>query len=361
MGNNRNRRGNRRGNVKHEQPELNLKEPRRATYTQQSNVVDYLSEDEEIPSQKFVCISFASITDDMREQYLREISGQLDMDKQLVEKVVNKWCEKEHPKRAVKVRGSTSTAEEIVNRAKRVRELDDNFHIFTCEVGKWLAFDPDPNMIEDENYMEEQLNELVKGYKQNKLKTKTHFEQRRRELIEKAIAEGTPEGQQIKMLEEEPIQSVEQRVKQADEYISELESKIEEAKRTKELAEKKLEQLSECDPEDIKDTSEVLSVDPSKLSGLDNETKSKINTLRDMQESARKAELGDLARELGNRQQHTFSQPSQQEALKQQLASEQFEEMSRDVLIPSQIRNDYTEEDKKGSSKELGATLIRDL
>lgn len=342
-GNNRNRRGRRNNQKPDDRVFQQQQQAKRATYTQQQNVVDYLSEDEEIPSQKFVCLSFASISDDMRDDFLEELSGQLNISKDIVTKVVDGWCKLEHPKRAVKVRGSASSPEEIVQRAKRVREMDDNFHIFTCEVGKWLAFDPNPEMIEDENYMEEQLNELVKGYKQNKLKTKTYFEQRRREMMEKAISEGTSEGQKLKLLEEEPTEAIEHRVKQADDYISELEGKIDELKRTKELA---LNKLSNNDDGTSLSTKEIeaLKVEMENKEGksLDEETKSKVETLREMQESARKAELGDLARELGNRQQAALdNELLKREALKEQLASDQLEEMEKDVLIPSQIRNDY--------------------
>ncbi len=342
--NNRNRNRNNNESNRPQQTPLNTEPARRPVYTKQSNVVDYLSEDEEISSQRYVCVSFASITNDMKNEFVEDIAGQTNVPKETVETIVNKWCEKEHPKRAVKIRGSAGSTEEILKRAEKVRSMDENFHIFTCEVGKWLCFDPDPEMVEDENYMESQLNELVKGYKQNKLKTKVFFEQRQRELMEKAIAEGTPEGQKIKMMETEPVQAVQQRAEQADAYIKELEDKINEAKLTKELAKRKLEVLENKnnDLESQKTIGKLVEeLNEDKLKGIDSTTKAAVDTLREMQQQAKQAELSDLAQELGNR-----SQAQREAALREQLASSQYEEMNQDVLIPSQIRYNYTDKQK---------------
>lgn len=340
-GNNRNRRGNK----KHTQaPEINKNPARRPTHTKQANVVDYLCEDEEISSQRYVCLSFASITPTMKEEIITNISGQTNQPVETVKTIVEKWCEQEHPKRAVKVRGSAGTVEDILNRAKRVRELDDNFHIFTCEVGKWLCFDPDPELIEDENYMEQQLNELVKGYKQNQHKSKTFFEQRRRELMEKAIAEGTPEGQQLKMLEAEPVQAIEQRIEQADEYIKELEDKINQLKKTKDLSERKLDTIKSSDDSPSLASGEELKVAsrPDHISA----DKDTIATLRDMQEQAKNAELSDLAKELANRQAPPQAPPqAPQQGQLANSGTNQYNEMDKDVIIPSQIRYNYESRD----------------
>ena len=48
----------------------------------------------------------------------------------------------------------------------------------------------------------------LKGYKQNRMKTKQHYDQRKRDMMEKAIQEGTPEGQQQLMQADEPVEAV---------------------------------------------------------------------------------------------------------------------------------------------------------
>ena len=69
----------------------------------------------------------------------------------------------------------------------RLQKLDRSFHIFSGQVGYWLPFNPDPNTIEDQKYMEEQLNDLIKTYNGNQSDTKEFFEERRQELLEDAM------------------------------------------------------------------------------------------------------------------------------------------------------------------------------
>jgi hypothetical protein len=339
MPRNRNRNRN-RNRTRTTQRVQEIDESRRPKYTQSADVIDYLSEDEVIDSQRYCCVSFASVTDNMRDEFIEAISSKLSQPTEIVRGVVERWCELEHPKRAVKVRGSAGTIDEIQRRAEKVRERDNNFHVFACEVGKWLAFDPNPDIIQDENYMEQQLNELVKGYKQNKEKTKTFFEQRRREMMEKAIAEGTPEIQEAKLKEEEPIEAVEYRIKQSEEYISDLLDKIEEHKKTIELSKTKLEYLKE-NPS-VEDTKDVPPPSKGTIFEMPIEDKNdapkiteidthKIDQLREMDKSAKQAELGDLAKELVTQSQRP---------VRTEQNSELFED---EVLIPSQIRYNYEE------------------
>lgn len=69
--------------------------------------------------------------------------------------------------RGVKVRGVYSSEVEAAARAKRLQKLDPHFNIYAGAVGKWLAWDPNPNKIADQEYAEDQLNMLMKKYKEN--------------------------------------------------------------------------------------------------------------------------------------------------------------------------------------------------
>ena len=40
-------------------------------------------------------------------------------------------------------------------------------NIYVAEVGKWLAWDPNPNDVQEQEYAEDQLNELMRAYKKN--------------------------------------------------------------------------------------------------------------------------------------------------------------------------------------------------
>jgi hypothetical protein len=69
--------------------------------------------------------------------------------------------------RGLKVRGSYSTQEEAAARAKKLQRNDPIHNIYVAEVGKWLAWDPNPNNVKDQEYQEDELNSLMKAYKEN--------------------------------------------------------------------------------------------------------------------------------------------------------------------------------------------------
>jgi hypothetical protein len=69
--------------------------------------------------------------------------------------------------RGLKVRGSYSTAEEAAARAKKLQRNDPIHNIYVAEVGKWLPWDPSPNSVKDQEYQNDELNNLMKAYKEN--------------------------------------------------------------------------------------------------------------------------------------------------------------------------------------------------
>ncbi len=69
--------------------------------------------------------------------------------------------------RGLKVRGVYATTKEAEVRAKKLVRSDPIHNILVGEVGKWLPWDPSPNAVQEQEYAEEQLNSLMKSYKQN--------------------------------------------------------------------------------------------------------------------------------------------------------------------------------------------------
>lgn len=67
----------------------------------------------------------------------------------------------------LKVRGVFDTYGEAVNRAKTLQKLDPSFNVYVGQVGFWLPWDPDPHTVADQEYADEQLNQLMKKYKEN--------------------------------------------------------------------------------------------------------------------------------------------------------------------------------------------------
>jgi hypothetical protein len=84
--------------------------------------------------------------------------------------------------RGLKIRGTYSDKGEAEARAKKLQRSDPIHNIYIAEVGKWLPWDPSPHEVKDQEYAEDQLNTLMKKYKEN--------EEARQEFHEKQRASG---------------------------------------------------------------------------------------------------------------------------------------------------------------------------
>jgi hypothetical protein len=89
--------------------------------------------------------------------------------------------------RGIKVRGVYNTVKEAQIRAKVLQRLDPSFHIFVGQVGYWLPWDPNADKIENQEYQNNQLNDIVKKYKTNELKRDEFYEQQKQERKKEAI------------------------------------------------------------------------------------------------------------------------------------------------------------------------------
>jgi hypothetical protein len=114
--------------------------------------IDYLDEDEPLNGQLYVCISFLS-----------------------PEGVKN--CSM----RGLKIRGVYPSYDLAKARAEILRKKDPHFDVFVGEVGKWLPWD-DKDKSYDVEHMNNELNDLMRKYKENKDKSNMLYEQRKNEM-----------------------------------------------------------------------------------------------------------------------------------------------------------------------------------
>lgn len=103
--------------------------------------------------------------------------------------------------RGLKVRGSFNTQEEAELRCKMLREEDPNHDIYVAPVGMWVPWDPDAYKTGRVEYMQEDLNNLMKEKLNSEREAKAAFDQRvkdaRRAAIEENIAKAKETGNKL--------------------------------------------------------------------------------------------------------------------------------------------------------------------
>ena len=200
---------------------------------------DYLEVDNPIPGQNYTCISFISPDNVMKQKelflfnkYMNQRCGELEKTvKEIIEKSpedaknklqrdlvealqlemkynYNQFKEKyddfkykfnddlnaafdrvsgkQTSIRGVKVRGCYDSYEQAEKRAKQLQRTDRSFHVFVGQVGYWLPWDPNADNIEDEEYLEDELNNLMKEYKKNEINRDIFYEEQKREKLKDA-------------------------------------------------------------------------------------------------------------------------------------------------------------------------------
>lgn len=186
---------------------------------------DYLEVDPPIPGQSYVCLSFVSPEEMIRKKsiyesrkYLEHLINRTKLEEDnpnriTLEQAISQCSvdgfadysivhEKENTEkfneenefktsiRGIKVRGVYETMKEAQRRAKVLQTRDPTFNVFVGQVGYWLPWDPNPDTIENQEYSEQTLNEIVKKYKENKQVKDELWENETRKRIEMAKKEG---------------------------------------------------------------------------------------------------------------------------------------------------------------------------
>jgi hypothetical protein len=236
-----------------------LKKPKNvAQNTENDNTkeeIDYLTEDPVISDQLFVCVSFlkpSSIAEKYRPNDL-SVCG-------------------------FKVRGSYGSYDEAKARADFLNKCDPYHNVYVAEVGKWCPFEDDPEKAKDNEYMNKDLNKLMKNYWKQQSDAKEYHELRKQDMIKKALED-------VNKRKEENTTNAD-----ADEQS--------EAEHTK-TAKKKKSKTKTAKLEEMKSELETGKTD------LDNEKKEvdeNINTLRRLEE-----ELAEKIKEMEQEQLRNMS------------------------------------------------------
>lgn len=86
--------------------------------------------------------------------------------------------------RGIKVRGTYETFPEAQKRAEVIKKFDPNFDVFVGQVGCWCPWSPNPEDIQQVEYSETELNTLMKKYKENQDKKDELYRLRKDDMVQ---------------------------------------------------------------------------------------------------------------------------------------------------------------------------------
>ena len=82
--------------------------------------------------------------------------------------------------RGFKVRAVARDEKEAEQRAKKLQKNDKYHNIYCSEIGKWTPWDPKPHLVAEQEYAQEELNNLMKKYKENEDSKSAFFEEQKK-------------------------------------------------------------------------------------------------------------------------------------------------------------------------------------
>ena len=89
--------------------------------------------------------------------------------------------------RGLKIRGSYPTQQEAELRCKMLREVDPNHDVYVGPVGMWMPWEPEAYKTGRVEYLEEELNKLMHEKQKNESSAKEAFDARVKETKKQAI------------------------------------------------------------------------------------------------------------------------------------------------------------------------------
>ena len=288
---------------------------------------DFLEVDPKIPGQNFVCMSFVSpekmlkqkevhfvakflehlfngedqYTIDMKEKMM---NGETKIDYDVIKTFYEDWKYSRTEKleqefyesndfhtsmRGLKIRGVYDTHKEATVRAQVLRRKDPSFNVFVGQVGYWLPWDPECEQVQEQEYQESMLNDLVKKYKENLENRDDMYEQMKEEQLKRAREENKAKKAQlaeeniaVKPDNEEDKQNIEKLRDIVDEsdrlYYDHLKKVEEEKKMAKEKDQVVIEEIKEG--ENIVQANDNSEVAPKEedLNGFKSENMENLET-----------------------------------------------------------------------------------
>ena len=100
--------------------------------------------------------------------------------------------------RGVKIRGVYDSYQQAEQRAKLLQRTDRSFHVFVGQVGYWLPWDPCADNVENEEYLEDELNTMMQKYKENEVSRDILYEEEKRDKMKASMKKKLEEDKKNK-------------------------------------------------------------------------------------------------------------------------------------------------------------------
>jgi hypothetical protein len=126
----------------------------------------------------------------------------------------------------LKIRGVVNTLDQAKSQTQKLMTIDNNYDIYTVEVGKFFPLAVEPLEIQNVEYQNTQLNNLIKGYLENRQAANEQWMERKNEMVQDAIREGR---EQTGSSNEHPI-AVLQAIQTSRDKMSQLIEEVDKSK-----------------------------------------------------------------------------------------------------------------------------------
>lgn len=161
--------------------------------TQIDAMLDAAGDSETVPLEKITALRKTLKTEfDNDIGDLAKYATNVDDFKYREEEKLNAVFDKEHnfqtSVRGLKVRGVYDTKAEADSRAASLQRTDQSFDVFVGQVGYWLPWDPCTTKVESQEYLNKDLNNLVKEYKANEAKKDIFYQEQKQSRAKDAIS-----------------------------------------------------------------------------------------------------------------------------------------------------------------------------
>ena len=147
-----------------------------------NEIMSELSLDQEVESNK-ILRQYRLDQQDLTDRFINyQTDNRQALEKEFAKEVNSKTCI-----RGFKVSGAYENLSEAQERAKHVNNnIEPHINAYVVPLNVWVPWDPNPDAIQEQEFMLDELNDMMGKYKENVANRNEFFEKRKRMMIDQA-------------------------------------------------------------------------------------------------------------------------------------------------------------------------------